>query len=70
MAQQNIILKNGTALVYNADNHMVPARTDNLFDDGKVAKIAENTEMPANADIIEYTDNIVNPRFIDTHHHG
>jgi cytosine/adenosine deaminase-related metal-dependent hydrolase len=70
MVQQSIILRNGTALIHDADNHVVPTKTDILIEDGKIAKIAENIELPANADIIDCTDKIISPGFIDTHHHG
>ncbi|KAJ4292582.1 hypothetical protein N0V90_009245 [Kalmusia sp. IMI 367209] len=70
MAQQSFLLKNGTVLIHNANNNVVPTRTDVLIDNGKIIRLAESIEASDNVEVIDCTDKIISPGFIDTHHHG
>lgn len=65
-----ILLKNGVVLVHDPQNHVVPAQTDILLDKGLVAKIGENLEASDEVEVIDCTDKLISPGFIDTHHHG
>lgn len=64
------LLKNGVALIHDADNHVVPTQTDILIIKDKIAKIDRSIEAPEGAEIIDCTDKIISPGYIDTHHHG
>jgi cytosine/adenosine deaminase-related metal-dependent hydrolase len=70
MAPAIILLKNGVALVHGAGSHVIPTRTSILIEDGKIVKIGQDIEASGDAHIIDCTDKIVSPGFVDTHHHG
>jgi cytosine/adenosine deaminase-related metal-dependent hydrolase len=63
-----IVLKNGTALIHAGDEHVQAVKTDILIKGQKIVKIANDISAP-NATIIDCTDKIISPGFIDTHHH-
>ena len=65
-----ILLKNGIALLHNADNHVIPTRTSVLIEGKKITKIAQDIEAGAGTEVIDCVDKIISPGFIDTHHHG
>ncbi|KAF1998600.1 Metallo-dependent hydrolase [Amniculicola lignicola CBS 123094] len=66
----SILLKNGVALLHDADDHVVPTQTSILIQDGKIAKIGRDIEQHEDVEVIDCTDKIISPGFIDTHHHG
>jgi cytosine/adenosine deaminase-related metal-dependent hydrolase len=66
----SMLLKNGTYLIHDAKNHVVPTSTSLLIEDGKISKIAEDIEAPDGVEVIDCTDKIISPGFVDTHHHG
>lgn len=70
MATNSILLKNGTFLVHDAKNHVNPTLTSLLIEDGKITKIARDIEVTKETEIIDCTDKIISPGFVDTHHHG
>ncbi|KAF2119313.1 hypothetical protein BDV96DRAFT_683937 [Lophiotrema nucula] len=65
----SILLKNGVALIHDSDNHVVPTKTDILIQNDRIAKIEKDIEPDA-AEVIDCTDKIISPGFIDTHRHG
>ncbi|KAF2737204.1 Metallo-dependent hydrolase [Polyplosphaeria fusca] len=65
----DILLQNGVALIHDADNHVVPTKTNILIRDSKIVKIGADAGEEG-AKVIDCTDKIVSPGFIDTHHHG
>jgi cytosine/adenosine deaminase-related metal-dependent hydrolase len=69
-SSKSIVLTNGTALILDANNHVVPTQTSILIKDGKIAKIAKDIEAEEGDEVIDCTDKIISPGFIDTHHHG
>ena len=66
----SIILANGVALIHDADNHAVPTVTSILIQDGKISKIAKDIKAEEGTEVIDCTDKIISPGFVDTHHHG
>jgi cytosine/adenosine deaminase-related metal-dependent hydrolase len=70
MASNSIILKNGTFLVHGDNNHVTPTTTSLLIQDGKIVRIAPDIEPPKYSEVIDCTDKLISPGFIDTHHHG
>lgn len=65
-----MLFKNGTVLIHDAENHVVPTQTDVLIQNGKIVKIAKGMEASTGVEVMDCTDKIVSPGFIDTHHHG
>jgi cytosine/adenosine deaminase-related metal-dependent hydrolase len=70
MAPATILLKNGVALIHEAGSHVTPTQTSILIKDGKIVKIGHDIEASGDAHVIDCTDKIVSPGFVDTHHHG
>jgi cytosine/adenosine deaminase-related metal-dependent hydrolase len=66
----NILLKNGVVLIHDANNHVVPTRTSILIENGKITKIGTAIEKIGEIEVIDCTDMIISPGFVDTHHHG
>ena len=67
---KSIVLTNGTVLIHDANNHVVPTQTSILIKDGKIAKIAKDIEAEEGVEVIDCTHKIISPGLIDTHHHG
>jgi cytosine/adenosine deaminase-related metal-dependent hydrolase len=65
----SLLLKNGTALIHDGDNHVIPIKTDILIKDTKIVQIGENIAV-GSAEVVDCTDKIISPGFIDTHRHG
>jgi hypothetical protein len=69
-SSKSIVLTNGTVLIHDANNHVVPTQTSILIKDGKIAKIAKDIKGEEGVEVIDCTDKIISPGLIDTHHHG
>jgi cytosine/adenosine deaminase-related metal-dependent hydrolase len=70
MASKSIILRNGTFLLHDNDNHVTPTTTSLLIQNGKIVTIAHDIEPSKDTEIIDCTDKLISPGFVDTHHHG
>ncbi|KAH7390954.1 hypothetical protein DE146DRAFT_150289 [Phaeosphaeria sp. MPI-PUGE-AT-0046c] len=69
-SKSTILLQNGTFLIHDGNNHIVPRNTNVLVENGEIVKIAQELEIPNECEIIDCTNKIISPGFIDTHHHG
>ena len=71
MSNQNrsLLLKNGTALIHGENDKVDAVQTDILISGSKISKIAANISPPAGSEVIDCTDKIISPGFVDTHHH-
>ena len=67
MAQ--ILLKGGTALIHDANENVIAVETDILIEGNKILKIAADI-FASEADVIDCSQKLISPGFIDTHHHG
>ncbi|KAJ5579512.1 uncharacterized protein N7459_005497 [Penicillium hispanicum] len=68
----HILLQNGTILVPSEqpDDRVISLRSHSLLiEDNKIARIAPTIDPPMGTEIIDCTDKIISPGFIDTHHH-
>ncbi|KAH7079888.1 hypothetical protein BKA63DRAFT_229945 [Paraphoma chrysanthemicola] len=70
MSSTSLFLKNGTVLLHDANDHVNPTVTNILVENGKIVKIAHDIEAPKGTEIIDCTDKLISPGFVDTHHHG
>lgn len=68
----SILLRNATILVPSGDpnDYVTPLREHSLLiQEGKIAQIAPSIEPPVDSKVIDCSDKIISPGFIDTHHH-
>lgn len=63
------LLKNGTVLLHDDNERVQVANTDILIEGNKISKIGKDITAASSATIIDCTDKIISPGFIDTHHH-
>lgn len=70
MASKSLLLRGGVALIHDANNHVVPTKTDILVEEGRITKVAHQIESRQDIETIDCTDKIISPGFIDTHRHA
>jgi cytosine/adenosine deaminase-related metal-dependent hydrolase len=70
MTSGSILLKDGVALLHDGHNHVVPTKISLLIENGKIVKLAQHIAAPEGVELIDCTDKIISPGFIDTHRHG
>ena len=69
MALSNpIMFKGGTLLLHDEDDNVYSRRADVLVKDSVIVRIDPDIES-LGARILDCTDKIISPGFIDTHHH-
>ncbi|KAF2097796.1 amidohydrolase [Rhizodiscina lignyota] len=67
--QPAILLRGGTLLIHDDDNHVIPTHDDLLIEGSTIAKIGKDIQPPSGAKVIDCTGKIGSPGFISTHHH-
>lgn len=70
VSKGTLLLHNGTVLIHDDNNHVIPRPYSVLISDGEIAKISQSIVPPDGCEVIDCTDKIISPGFIDTHHHG
>ena len=61
------LLRGGTLLVHDHQDHVVPMiKTDILIKGNKIVEIAQDIREPANTEVIDCTDKLISPGFVDT----
>ncbi|KAH7116333.1 hypothetical protein EDB81DRAFT_916702 [Dactylonectria macrodidyma] len=66
----SILLKGGTALVHDDQDHVQRLKNIDILVQGNfIAKIGENLSAPANTELVNCAGKIISPGFVDTHHH-
>jgi len=70
VSSKHLLLKNGVVLIHDPNSHMVASKKDILIKNGKIAKIGPDLGASDGAQVIDCTDKIISPGFVDTHHHG
>lgn len=56
----SILLKNGTALIHDANDKVAAVATDILIEEDKISKIAKDISAPG-AEVIDCSDKIISP---------
>lgn len=68
--EMDILLKSGVVLIHDAESRVFASKQDILIRDGKIAKIGTDLGTSNGLEVIDCTDKIISPGFVDTHHHG
>lgn len=64
-----VLLKGGTLLLHEENDRVVPTRSDLLIQDDRIVQINSDIDPPVGTKIIDCTNALVSPGFIDTHRH-
>lgn len=65
-----LLLKGGTVLIHGDKDKITPTKTDILVEGNRITKIETNIDTPTDGcNLIDCTDKIISPGFVDTHHH-
>jgi cytosine/adenosine deaminase-related metal-dependent hydrolase len=71
MATTSILLQGGTLLIHDEHehDHVKAVKADLLIVGNIIAKIEADIKPSSGTQVIDCTDKIISPGFIDTHHH-
>lgn len=64
-----MLFQGGTVLVHDENDHVHAIKADILVEGNTIAKIEAGIKGPSGAQVIDCTDKILTPGFVDTHHH-
>ena len=62
----SLLLKGGVVLLHGADDHVEGVKRDILVDNGKIIEISEDIKVSAGVKVIDCSDKIISPGFVDT----
>lgn len=68
MAHQ-ILLKRATLLTHEDKNNVVAVKADLLIVDDIIAEIGDSIQASATTEVIDCSNFLVSPGFVNTHHH-
>lgn len=68
MTTHSVLLQGGTLLIHGENDHVKAVKADLLIEGDTIAKIEANVKQSAGTQVIDCTDKIISPGFIDTHH--
>jgi cytosine/adenosine deaminase-related metal-dependent hydrolase len=69
MSTKSILLHGGTVLTHSANDQVLPIKADLLIEENIITKIEDGIKPPLGTEVIDCTDKILSPGFVDTHHH-
>ncbi|TVY44940.1 5'-deoxyadenosine deaminase, partial [Lachnellula occidentalis] len=65
----SILLQGGTVLTHDEHDHVHAAKADLLIEGNIIKKIESGISPSPGTQVVDCTDKIISPGFIDTHHH-
>lgn len=63
------LLRGGTVLVHGDHDRILPQKADVLIEGDRISKIDATISAPDGCYVIDCSDKIISPGFVDTHHH-
>ena len=69
MAPTYLLLKDGVVIVHDANDYATAVKADLLIKENQIVDMSPDIATPAGATVIDCTDKIIAPGFIDTHRH-
>ncbi|KAH8703255.1 hypothetical protein BGW36DRAFT_403692 [Talaromyces proteolyticus] len=63
------LLRGGTVLIHGDQDRILPQKADVLIEGDRISKIEASISAPDGCHIIDCSDKIISPGFVDTHHH-
>jgi cytosine/adenosine deaminase-related metal-dependent hydrolase len=64
-----LLLQGGTVLIHDDDDHVNSVKADVLIEENIISKIEWDIQPSPNTEVIDCTNKLISPGFIDTHHH-
>lgn len=68
-SSSSLLLKNGTVIVHDANDHAAGIEADLLVRGNRIVEIAPNINVENGVEVIDCQDKIIAPGFVDTHRH-
>lgn len=69
MASKSMLLQGGTVLTHGADDHVHAIQADILIEGNIITNFEKGIKASLGTEVVDCTDKILSPGFIDTHHH-
>ena len=69
MEPTHLLLKYGVVIVHGANDHATAVKTDLLIKGNQIVDMSTDIATPADTTVVDCTDKIIAPGFIDTHRH-
>lgn len=68
-AESRILLQGGAVVIHEEDDTANTIHADVFIRANQIEKIAQNIELPPGTEVIDCSNKIVAPGFVDTHRH-
>lgn len=65
----SLLLKSGTVLCHDDTDQVITRKADVLIEGSRITKIEDSISPLADTEVIDCTNKLVSPGFVDTHHH-
>lgn len=63
------LLQGGIVLIHDENDKIIPTKTDVLIQGDRITSLDHAISPPPGCEVIDCTDKIVSPGFVDSHHH-
>lgn len=63
------LLQGGIVLIHGQHDQITATKTDILVENGRIVRIEPNITLPQCCNVLDCTNKIISPGFVDTHHH-
>lgn len=65
----SILLQGGTVIQLGQNDHLATIQSDVLVEGNRITAIGNDISVPSDCEVIDCTNKIISPGFIDTHRH-